>query len=202
MSIWTSAWGRSVGVIWFKNQIDLLWASVTGGDPPDLGNKSDSPATFTAGNFATYNPATNAIEDTEFNEASFVSSTDFVATDNNFTDAYKDQLDNMTEGTGGGGYETHDKTNTNKSAAFTKAVTAGSILLYVIIQRVSGTPVFSLGTTLAGDDLIPEVELASGVKPLVQPMNEPFETAATLYATITGGTVHVIFITYENILVV
>jgi hypothetical protein len=202
MSIWTSAWGRSVGVIWFKNQIDLLWASVTGGDPPDLGNKSDSPATFTAGNFATYNPATNAIEDTEFNEASFVSSTGFIATEENYTTIEKAQLAALVANGGGGGYETHDKTNTNKSAAFTKAVTAGSILLYVIIQRVIGTPVFSLGTTLAGDDLIPEVEFAAGTKPLVQPMNEPFESVATLYATITGGTVNVIFITYESILII
>jgi len=184
-----------------EDRIYLL-EQAAGFEAIDITAKVDKLETFVNGNFLTFNTTTEALEDTGYNNASFVPLAGFVATEENYTTIEKAQLAALVANGGGGGYETHDKTNTNKSADFTKAVTAGSILLYVIVQRVSGTPVFKLGTEEGFDDIIPEFEMPEGTKALVQPLNEPYEAAATLYASITGGTVNVTFITYENILVV
>jgi hypothetical protein len=181
-------------------RIGLLEAAAGFTEELDISAKADKPTSFTTGNFATYNTVTEEIEDTAINESSFVAAEGFVATEENYTTEEKAQLAALVANGGGGGYETHDKTNTNKSAAFTKDVTAGSILLYVIVQRVSGTPLFTLGTTVGADDLIPEITLAEGDNPLVHPANEPFIESTTLYAGITGGTVNVIFISYEDII--
>jgi hypothetical protein len=71
MSWETSGFGKSVPLQWIRDQIELLWNSVTGGDPPDLTSKVTVPDPFTLGNFATFNESTGALEDSGVNAGSF-----------------------------------------------------------------------------------------------------------------------------------
>ena len=96
MTMWDSSFGKSAIITWLYNQINLLWASVTGGDPPDLTDKAGSPGTFTTGNFATYNSTSNEIEDTTYNHLSFVAVEEGKGlSENDFTDEHLAIVENF-----------------------------------------------------------------------------------------------------------
>jgi hypothetical protein len=102
MSEWDSAFGKSKCISQLKAWVDELWEAAGFGPAVDLTTKIDKPASFTAGNFATYNPATENLEDTGKGSVDFVQDANYLHTDNNFTNEYKDILDELPEDLNGG----------------------------------------------------------------------------------------------------
>lgn len=92
--MWETAFGRSPIIQWIKDQIDLL----SGGEPADLASKVGVPDEFTAGNFASYNPSTGKLEQSIYNQNSFVATQAGKGlSTNDFTTPLKTKLEELPE---------------------------------------------------------------------------------------------------------
>ena len=95
MTMWDSSFGKSPLIKWLKQQVDILLAAA-GFETIDITSKVDKPATFPTGNFVTFNTSTGNLEDTGVGETDFVASVSGKGlSENDFTDAYKAQLDGL-----------------------------------------------------------------------------------------------------------
>lgn len=80
----------------------------------------------------------------------------------------------------------------------TISLTALTIVNYVVIEVVSGTPTFKIGTTSGGAELMNETEALTGYNFI--PIFAPLEPNGTIYPRITGaGTLKVTLILKQNL---
>lgn len=64
---------------------------------------------------------------------------------------------------------------------------AGSLLEMICINRSEQSPLVKVGTTSGGDELIAETELTTDDDGFTTTFNKQFNTATTIYVTVTGG---------------
>lgn len=94
--MWDSAFGKSPIIKWLKEQVDALLAAAGFTVELDLSAKIDKPSSFTSGNFATFDPATEELVDTGRNDQFYQYADPLKGLSaNDFTDAYKTLLDNL-----------------------------------------------------------------------------------------------------------
>lgn len=83
---------------------------------------------------------------------------------------------------------------TSTTGAGSTAVTSNSMLEWVAIKKISGTPSVKLGTTAGGDDIM-ETELITDVTTMS--LDNYLESGSSIHRTVTGGVVN---ITYKRAL--
>ena len=79
---------------------------------------------------------------------------------------------------------------TSKSAPFTIALDANTRLYSIDFQKVSGSPLVKIGTTLSGEQISPELEVLTN-EPLDVNIGKTYTPATTIYVGISGGTVNI-----------
>jgi len=84
----------------------------------------------------------------------------------------------------------------NQSADFSKALGSDVKLESIDYIHVSGTPNVKVGTSAGASDVIPPQSFSSGA--LCNNRIKYFEASTTLYVTITGGTIDIIFNYRQN----
>ena len=84
---------------------------------------------------------------------------------------------------------------TSTTGAGSTAVTSNSILEWVAIKKISGTPSVKLGTTAGGDDIM-GLELISDVT--VMSLDKYLESGSSIHRTVSGG--GTVNITYKRAL--
>lgn len=83
-----------------------------------------------------------------------------------------------------GGYATTKYTNRN--ASFTHALLANQKIEAIDMRLISGSPVVRFGTTVGGDEILSDRELES-LNDSNNIVSLSFQSATTMYITITGG---------------
>jgi hypothetical protein len=83
-----------------------------------------------------------------------------------------------------GGYATTKYTNRN--ASFTHAFTANQKLEAIDMRLISGSPAVRFGTTVGGDEILSDREL-DVLNDSNNIVSLSFQSATTMYITITGG---------------
>jgi hypothetical protein len=75
----------------------------------------------------------------------------------------------------------------DKNSAFSFSVAQYEILEEMAFIYKAGTPTIKVGTTLGGEELIPEFEIDSDSEPFR--LDKLFTAAGTVYVSVTGGTI-------------
>lgn len=89
----------------------------------------------------------------------------------------------------------------NQSGNFTQALEASEKILSVDIRYLSGSPIVSLGLSPAGIDIIELESIVSNSdgQDFNMPIYKSYNSAKTLYFTITGGNVSIVLKTSKNL---
>ena len=89
----------------------------------------------------------------------------------------------------------------NQSANFTQALEVSEKILSIDIRYLSGSPVVSVGLSPAGIDIIELESIASNAdgQDFNMMVSKSYNSAKTLYFTITGGNVSVVLKTSKNL---
>ena len=74
----------------------------------------------------------------------------------------------------------------DKSSAFTLDIPANTFIYQIFTKILLATPSIRIGTTLNGEEILPETLVSNGIVTL---LTQYFVAATTLYFTITGGSV-------------
>jgi len=83
--------------------------------------------------------------------------------------------------------------DSNKSTSYTKDFSENSITERIDYKWKSGTPVVKIGTTLGGEDIVSELTVSDNTSS-VNLITFPFDADTTVYITISGGTVDIMWI--------
>lgn len=86
--------------------------------------------------------------------------------------------------------DTQTTKHASKSAAFTQVLGSNVKLESIDIRWISGTPSIIAGTTALASDILSARTPTSG-NPSCNILSEYYQTAQTLYITVTGGTVDI-----------
>lgn len=78
--------------------------------------------------------------------------------------------------------------NPGVSSNISVPIPAGSVIMLIVIQPVSGAPVIQVGTTGGGNDVLDSTNVIQTV-PIDGPI--PVDNATTYYFTLAGGTVNI-----------
>jgi hypothetical protein len=74
----------------------------------------------------------------------------------------------------------------NKGTAFTHSLLANSKVESIDFRVISGSPVVKVGTTVGGEEVLPEISLTAGTDSNNLIMTS-YEAATIIYFTVTGG---------------
>lgn len=84
----------------------------------------------------------------------------------------------------------------NQNATFNQPFAADTKVMYIDVRWVSGTFTFEIGTTLGGDDIQSEETVTTSDRERNIYVVKTFESAPTLYFTVSGGGVAHVIIDY------
>jgi hypothetical protein len=79
------------------------------------------------------------------------------------------------------------------AASYTKDFLENTITERIDYRWKSGTPLVKIGTTAGGDDILTEMEVPSN-KSLVNIITYPFDADTTVYITVSGGILDIMWI--------
>lgn len=85
--------------------------------------------------------------------------------------------------------------NPGVSGNISVPIPAGSVILMIVIQPVSGAPVIKVGTTGGGNDVLDTTNVVQTV-PIMGPI--PVDNATTYYFTLSGGEVNISVLAFTS----